>query len=445
MTGIGETPPAPSLAPVENRGRGPSARVALGLVTAALVALVGISLVGQSGGRPGQQAAGGGPTASPVAAASQAPSATPLVSSSSPQPAQAPSASPTAPPSGASGAVHVTSGTVSGWGFACAGEAGSSYCLYTADIVASDDRLSGCYILLPTGSSAAATWGTFTVYRDTNCGFGFRLPKDKVVWDGEWFTAGSRAAVFLRGGDDAIYPVDTIWVRGRGENEGLSAVLRIWGDGTGDSFRPHVEGWIFPTQLPPSAANTVPGAVSPAQTPRPAPTPAATWREMPSTQEVIAAAELADPTGDVSWRLESGPATQPPGTPNIDVSRIVGWIAGETLYAEVTLEGQMPKAPDRIPALRLRVGVGSRFAFEAPIVCRPLCERWGTFFEVPAFTYRVKQLSSQWVATFAVDLASLGTTGTSEYRIGVSAEAYPGDYASDWYDETDPLVVKRSF
>lgn len=276
MTGIGETPPAPVVTPVENRGRGPSARVTLGLITAAFVALVGISLVGQPGGRPGQQAAGGAPTASPVAAASQAPSATPLVSSSPPQPAQAPLASPTSRPSGASEAVPL---------------------------------------------------------------------------------------------------------------------------------------------------------------------------EMPSIEEVIAATELVDPTGDVSWRPTSGPATQPPGTPNIDVSRIVGWIAGETLYAEVTLEGQMPKAPDRIPALRLWVRVvgDHPLAGEAPIVCRPLCEQWGSFFPVPfGFTYRVKQLPSQWVATFAFDLARLGTTGTTEYRISVSADAYSDHYASDWYDEAGPLVVKRS-
>lgn len=276
MTGNGETPPAPVVTRVEERGRGRSARVALGLITAAFVALVGISLVGQAGGRSGQQAAGGAPTGSLVAAASQAPSATPLVSSSPPQPAQAPSASPTARPSGASEAVHL---------------------------------------------------------------------------------------------------------------------------------------------------------------------------EMPSIGEVIAAAELVDPTGDVSWRLESGPATQPPGTPNIDVSRIVGWIAGETLYAEVTLEGQMPKAPDRIPALRLRVRVAGDHPLggEAPIVCRPLCEQWGSFFPVPfGFTYRVKQLPSQWVATFAFDLASLGTTSTTQYQISVSAEAYTADYASDWYDEAGPLVVKGS-
>ncbi len=276
MTGIHETPPAPVVTPVENRGRGPSARVALGLFAAAFVALVGISLVGQVGGRPGQQAAGGAPTASPVAAASQAPSATPLVSSSPPQPATAPSASPTARPSG--------------------------------------------------------------------------------------------------------------------DSEPLN-------------------------------------------------------EEMPSIVEVIPAAELVDPTGDVTYRHTSGPAPQPSGTPNIDVSRIVGWIAGETLYAEVTLKGQMPKAPDRIPSLRLSVRVvgDHPLAGEAPIVCRPLCEQWGSFFPLRGgFNYRVKQLPSQWVATFAFDLANLGTTGTTEYRISVTAGASTADYNSDWYDEAGPLVVKRS-
>lgn len=164
---------------------------------------------------------------------------------------------------------------------------------------------------------------------------------------------------------------------------------------------------------------------------------------MPSIEQIIGAAELADPIGDISWRLESGQATQPPGPPSIDVSRIVGWIAGETLYAEVTLEGQIPKAPAQNPALRLRVGAGQD-SVEAPIICRPLCEEWGTFFSKPAFTYRVRQLPSQWVATFAIDLFSIGAADRTEYPTYVSAEAYSGDYASDWYDETDPLVIKRS-
>ncbi len=190
------------------------------------------------------------------------------------------------------------------------------------------------------------------------------------------------------------------------------------------------------SSTPPSAVGTVSEAGSTAQTPGPK-------REMPSIKEVIGAAELVDPTGDVSWRPETEDATQPPGTPNIDVSRIVGWIAGEILYAEVTLEGQMPTAPAQNPALRLVVRAGQR-TVEAPIICRPLCEEWGSWIDKPAFTYRVKQLPSQWVATFAIDLSSIGAADSTTYRIDVSAEAYPADYLSDWYDETGPLVVRQS-
>jgi hypothetical protein len=84
MTEVGGSPPGPALTPVERRGRGPSARVALGLLTAALVALVGISLVGQSGDRPGPQAAGDGPTGTPVA--TPAPTAPPAPPPGTPPP-----------------------------------------------------------------------------------------------------------------------------------------------------------------------------------------------------------------------------------------------------------------------------------------------------------------------------------------------------------------------
>lgn len=76
MTDVGGAPPAPAITPVEAPGRGPSARVALGLLTAALVALVGISLVAQSGDRPGSQAAVVGPTATPTATPVATPSPT---------------------------------------------------------------------------------------------------------------------------------------------------------------------------------------------------------------------------------------------------------------------------------------------------------------------------------------------------------------------------------
>ena len=77
MTEVGGASPGPALTPVEARGRGPSAWVALGLFAAALVALVGISLVGQPGGRPGSQAAvASGPTATPTATPIATPSPT---------------------------------------------------------------------------------------------------------------------------------------------------------------------------------------------------------------------------------------------------------------------------------------------------------------------------------------------------------------------------------
>jgi hypothetical protein len=83
MTGVGGAPPAPMLTPVGRRGRGPWAWLVLGLFAAAMVALVGSALVGQSGGGFGFQAAVSEPTASrnpsstaePVTAPS--PSATP--------------------------------------------------------------------------------------------------------------------------------------------------------------------------------------------------------------------------------------------------------------------------------------------------------------------------------------------------------------------------------
>jgi hypothetical protein len=101
--------------------------------------------------------------------------------------------------------------------------------VYNVDIVASDDRLSGCYVLTPTGSSLAAMWGTFTVYQDTTCGYGFGPPSGRISWDGEWFTPRGE-----------VYPTDTIWLDGKGENAGLKASLRM-------EDRTHMNGWIFPS------------------------------------------------------------------------------------------------------------------------------------------------------------------------------------------------------
>jgi hypothetical protein len=83
MAGVGGGSPGPTLTRIEAPGRGPSGQVAFGLITAALVGFVGISLIAQSDGGPGSQAAGVGRTAAPDASPTAAPVATP---------------SPTAPP-----------------------------------------------------------------------------------------------------------------------------------------------------------------------------------------------------------------------------------------------------------------------------------------------------------------------------------------------------------
>ena len=69
MAGVGGEPPGTTLAPVGRRGRGPSTWMVVGLVTAVLVALIGISLVGRSGDGPGSQAAVSDPTAAAMTTA----------------------------------------------------------------------------------------------------------------------------------------------------------------------------------------------------------------------------------------------------------------------------------------------------------------------------------------------------------------------------------------
>jgi len=93
VTGVGGAFPGPAPTPIEVRSRGPSAWVALGLFAAALVALVGLSLVGQSGGRPDSQAAVATPTATPTATSS--PTAPPAPPPGTPPPRVAVSIGPT--------------------------------------------------------------------------------------------------------------------------------------------------------------------------------------------------------------------------------------------------------------------------------------------------------------------------------------------------------------
>jgi len=100
VTGVGGASPgpAPTPTPVEVRGRGPSGRIALGLFAAALVALVGLSLVGQSGSRPDSQAAVATPTATPTATSSPTAPPAPPPGTPPPRVAVAVGPVPTCPP-----------------------------------------------------------------------------------------------------------------------------------------------------------------------------------------------------------------------------------------------------------------------------------------------------------------------------------------------------------
>ena len=98
MTGVGGASSGPTPTPVEVRGRRPSGWLALGLFAAALVALVGLSLVGQSGGRPGSQAAVATSTATPTATSSPTAPPPPQPGTPPPRVAVAVGPVPTCPP-----------------------------------------------------------------------------------------------------------------------------------------------------------------------------------------------------------------------------------------------------------------------------------------------------------------------------------------------------------
>ncbi len=145
------------------------------------------------------------------------------------------------------GPVHVSSklgSTDGGYGF---GNRCGSYCDFSADILATNDRLSGCYILQPTGYTGDGVWGNAAFY-DAPCPYSTARPGSEMTWAGEWFTAGWRPAITFGTdlGDSAVralYPVDRAWLHGLGENTGLTAVLTIQDAG-------QIDGWIFPTPEP---------------------------------------------------------------------------------------------------------------------------------------------------------------------------------------------------
>lgn len=125
-------------------------------------------------------------------------------------------------------------------------DCGGAWCQYTSIFVATDPRLSGC---LELQSAVGATdwtweglWGVAAVFPSGRCGYlpmSDTMSREAMSWEGEWFTGGPRQQRFSDD-PDAVYPVDTVWLHGRGQNEGLTAVLQVTSPA---SF----EGWIFET------------------------------------------------------------------------------------------------------------------------------------------------------------------------------------------------------
>jgi RNA polymerase sigma-70 factor (ECF subfamily) len=130
---------------------------------------------------------------------------------------------------------HVTSTSSTDYGSDCSWRE----CHFDATITASDPRLVGCYELVPSGLASTAAWGTI-VFRSDPEGCVWPYPyRGEVTWEGVWLTDH---AVPMTVTDVAgiPYPIDTVWLSGRGENAGLTAVLHLDGGAT-------FEGWIFAT------------------------------------------------------------------------------------------------------------------------------------------------------------------------------------------------------
>jgi hypothetical protein len=198
------------------------------VIVAGLAGAVGGALLTNRGqGNPVAPGPSPAAVAVPSAAASSAsPTATPLPAVTAPTPTPVNLAP-----------LHVTGAQSPTTGLAC-----DTYCWIGAIVKASDNRLSGCYIMKPAGSTKDATWGTISFYQGESCSW-MPLSPGSDVWNGEWFTAGSRPVLATGFDQSRVYPVDTIWLHGSHANVGLSAVLRMTDDA-------HLDGWMYTTPAP---------------------------------------------------------------------------------------------------------------------------------------------------------------------------------------------------
>lgn len=63
-------------------------------------------------------------------------------------------------------------------------------CRYEGAALMSDARLTGCYVVTPTGGTTEGSWGRLTAQARTCDGWGLPIPDDPITWLGEWFGTG---------------------------------------------------------------------------------------------------------------------------------------------------------------------------------------------------------------------------------------------------------------
>ncbi len=243
-------PMEPGPTPVAVPTRGPSTRTVLIALAAGLALIVGAGIMGGDMGSSSPEGS------HPRAAVLSAPPPPTPVQSVAPSAPPVPSATPSA--TWTPVLLHVTGQTVV-HGIWCAG----GWCRYDGYIGTSEERLPGCYLMQTAGGNETGTWGTMAMASTCVEGLSAGMFEATVSWLGEWFTAGPRPVASGDAGPSALWPVDTIWLNGVGEHQGLSAVLRI-----GDTGQ--VDGWLFPTPVQSVAPSARP---IPSASPRTAGTP----------------------------------------------------------------------------------------------------------------------------------------------------------------------------
>jgi hypothetical protein len=129
--------------------------------------------------------------------------------------------------------VQVT-GTQSGGDFVAWGQRDG---YFLTDIVASDARLSGRYELwVKYGYSGEGTAGAIVVCKPLRCPWG---SEGSPSWGGEWVATTEPS--WLPEDGSSAFPETRVFLRGRAENEGLSAMLRLGADGG------MIEGTLYTT------------------------------------------------------------------------------------------------------------------------------------------------------------------------------------------------------